>query len=167
MHINISPMTRWITARRFCLQRNGTIMSLCGTVTWVLMLCVGSSGQSQLMGVDWVRCWANPWIHLRQKETHQPEHMNEQNRMSQQLCGKCCNGQNNPKEILGKETYVSFPNMLSFSYVNFFFKHFMYFTLVLFDCSYQKITIYKIELICLYVVILKKGTSGNDLRAVP
>lgn len=28
-------------------------MSLFGTVTCVLMVCVGSSGQAQLIGVDW------------------------------------------------------------------------------------------------------------------
>lgn len=37
---------------RFCLVREGTMMSLFGTVSSVLMASVGTSGQVQLMGAD-------------------------------------------------------------------------------------------------------------------
>lgn len=53
-------------------------MSQRGTVTRVLMACLGSAGQTGLIGADWVGRRAYPWIHLRQKEAHQEECVNEQ-----------------------------------------------------------------------------------------
>lgn len=58
--MNISPMTRRITANGFCLQSRGAIKSLFGTVTGVLMVGGGSSGQAQLIGADWRGIGQNP-----------------------------------------------------------------------------------------------------------
>lgn len=67
-------------------------MSLFGTVTGVLMVGGGSSGQAQLIGADWRGIGQNPLeasrIHLHQEEARQWERMNGESRMSQWLCSK-------------------------------------------------------------------------------